>query len=106
LFSKVIIPPLTTTNVLVDEFPMPYRSQWIKFNVNQTGFYRVLYETDLWNSILNVLLTNPAVFTPTDRANLIDDSFALSKYHNILIDKKTKCWSILKGYSCPQGWIY
>jgi len=58
---------------------MPFRADWIKFNVNQTGFYRVQYEGNLWNVLINVLLTNPNAFSPTDRANLIDDAFTLSK---------------------------
>lgn len=66
---------------------MPFRADWIKFNVNQTGFYRVQYEGNLWNSLINVLLTNLSAFSPTDRANLIDDAFTLSKYILLFLDE-------------------
>ncbi|XP_021954471.1 endoplasmic reticulum aminopeptidase 2 [Folsomia candida] len=61
------------------EFSMSFRAEWIKFNVNQTGFYRVQYEGQLWDSLIKVLLTNPFILSPTDRASLIDDAFTLCK---------------------------
>ena len=32
-------------------------SSWIKFNVNETGFYRVNYPADVWNTFSSVLNT-------------------------------------------------
>ncbi|ODN00507.1 Endoplasmic reticulum aminopeptidase 2 [Orchesella cincta] len=63
----------------MNEFTMPYRAEWIKFNVNQTGFYRVHYQGKLWDSLVKTLLSNPFVLSPTDRASLIDDAFTLCK---------------------------
>ncbi|KAL1493346.1 hypothetical protein ABEB36_011418 [Hypothenemus hampei] len=53
--------------------------KWIKANVNQTGFYRVMYEEQMWHSLINILKTNHTVFSATDRANLIDDAFTLCR---------------------------
>ena len=64
---------------------MPFRAEWIKFNVNQTGFYRVQYEGQLWDSLVNVLLSTPEVLSATDRASLIDDAFTLCKYVALFI---------------------
>lgn len=51
--------------------------EYIKFNVNQSGFYRVSYPEEMWNSIISTLMTNHEKFSPVDRANLIDDAFTL-----------------------------
>lgn len=34
---------------------------WIKFNVNQTGFYRVLYPDSIWHSFSQQLQFDPTV---------------------------------------------
>ena len=51
--------------------------EYIKCNVNQTGFYRVSYPDDMWNAIVKTLLKDHTKFSPSDRANLIDDAFTL-----------------------------
>ncbi|CAG9759897.1 unnamed protein product [Ceutorhynchus assimilis] len=53
--------------------------KWIKANINQTGFYRVMYETEMWHSLINILKTNHTIFSAADRANLIDDAFTLCR---------------------------
>lgn len=58
-------------------FEIPPDVEYIKCNVNQTGFYRVTYPDDMWTSIIKTLLTNHMKFTPADRANLVDDVFTL-----------------------------
>lgn len=52
---------------------------WMKANVNQSGYYRVNYGRDIWNAILLQLQTNHTVFSPADRAGLLDDVFTLSR---------------------------
>jgi aminopeptidase N len=52
---------------------------WIKANVNQSGFYRVMYDEATWRSLIGVLRNNHTVFNPADRANLIDDAFTLCR---------------------------
>lgn len=51
--------------------------EYIKCNINQTGFYRVSYTEEMWNAIINTLLKDHTKFSPADRANLIDDAFTL-----------------------------
>ncbi|CAG7629470.1 unnamed protein product [Allacma fusca] len=70
---------LAWMNMSEVEFEMPFRSTWVKFNVNQTGFYRVQYEGQGWNALINVLRSDPQSLSPTDRASLIDDAFTLCK---------------------------
>ncbi|RLU25456.1 hypothetical protein DMN91_001612 [Ooceraea biroi] len=50
---------------------------YIKCNINQTGFYRVNYPKEMWTSIIKTLMKNHTVFSAADRASLIDDAFSL-----------------------------
>lgn len=65
-------------NVLV-KFEVGSEIKWIKANVNQTGFYRVMYDDDIWQALINTLKHNHTVFNAADRASLIDDAFSLSR---------------------------
>ncbi|CAL7945633.1 unnamed protein product [Xylocopa violacea] len=58
-------------------FEIPATVEYIKCNVNQSGFYRVTYPEDMWASIIATLLKDHKKFSPADRANLIDDAFTL-----------------------------
>lgn len=58
--------------------------KWIKLNAEQKGYYRVLYDKDNWDEIINQLRLDHSVFTPKDRMGLISDSFALC--HGNLLD--------------------
>ncbi|PAA72244.1 hypothetical protein BOX15_Mlig032987g1 [Macrostomum lignano] len=53
-------------------------TSWYLLNLRSTGFYRVNYDAGNWDALINQLLLNHSVFTPQDRARLIDDSFALA----------------------------
>ncbi|XP_019765505.2 endoplasmic reticulum aminopeptidase 1 isoform X4 [Dendroctonus ponderosae] len=53
--------------------------KWIKANTNQSGFYRVMYEEEMWHSLIKLLKTNHTMFSAADRANLIDDAFTLCR---------------------------
>jgi aminopeptidase N len=61
------------------KFDIPANTTWIKVNVNQSGFYRVTYSDDIWQSIISALQHNHSVFSPADRASLIDDAFTLCR---------------------------
>ena len=52
--------------------------KWFKLNVDQTGFYRVIYTKDQWNKLGNVM--SPDGPLPlTDRLGLLSDSFAAGR---------------------------
>ncbi|KAI4503438.1 hypothetical protein M0802_001660 [Mischocyttarus mexicanus] len=52
---------------------------WIIFNVQQTGYYRVNYDDELWEKIANYLLEEDfTTIHPLNRAQLIDDAFNLA----------------------------
>ncbi|XP_076317963.1 glutamyl aminopeptidase-like [Tachypleus tridentatus] len=52
---------------------------WFKFNVNQIGFYVINYEENDWQKITDLLKKNHEVWSPSNRANVIRDSFFLAR---------------------------
>ncbi|GAB5359892.1 hypothetical protein AAMO2058_000581100 [Amorphochlora amoebiformis] len=52
---------------------------WVKANVDQVGVYRVTYDDETWGLLAAQLRKNHRVLTPTDRAGLIGDAFALAR---------------------------
>ncbi|XP_055602736.1 aminopeptidase N-like [Uranotaenia lowii] len=53
--------------------------QWVIFNRQQVGFYRVNYDPQNWELIIKALIANPQSIHPFNRAQLIDDAFNLAK---------------------------
>ncbi|KAJ8923593.1 hypothetical protein NQ315_010172 [Exocentrus adspersus] len=60
-------------------FELDSNISWIKANVNQTGFYRVMYGEEIWRAIIDKLRKNHKVFSAADRSSLIDDAFSLCR---------------------------
>ena len=67
--------PISSTTTTAPEATV----EWIKVNVNQSGFYRVNYETDMWLALIRTLRQNHSVFSAADRAGLLDDAFTLCR---------------------------
>jgi len=59
----------------------------ILVNVNAKGFYRVLYEGDLWSEIKTAVKDNLEQFTPQNRAMFLDDIFEISKSGKVSIEE-------------------
>lgn len=57
---------------------LPGAVDWIKFNKNQVGYYRVNYPTDMWQSLTKGLFETHDAFSVSDRAHLINDVYALA----------------------------
>lgn len=56
---------------------LPQKVDWVKFNVDMSGYYMVHYASDGWNAIINLLQHNYMALTSNDRASLIHDVFQL-----------------------------
>ncbi|XP_037111087.1 alanyl (membrane) aminopeptidase b [Syngnathus acus] len=54
-------------------------SEWLLANLNVTGYYRVNYDQDNWNKLLNVLKTTHETIPVINRAQLVDDAFNLAR---------------------------
>ncbi|EDV93149.1 GH18428 [Drosophila grimshawi] len=57
---------------------LPAAVQWIKFNHDQVGYYRVNYDQALWQSLANQMVAKPDAFSAGDRASILNDAFALA----------------------------
>ncbi|XP_022181225.1 aminopeptidase N-like isoform X1 [Myzus persicae] len=56
-------------------------NNWVLFNINETGFYRVNYDSKNWNMLIEYL-TDPEMYSnigTINRAQLIDDAMSLSR---------------------------
>ncbi|XP_058825933.1 aminopeptidase N-like [Topomyia yanbarensis] len=54
-------------------------NQWIIFNREQFGYYRVNYDQHNWELIIDALFVNPLSISRANRAQLVDDSFNLAR---------------------------
>ena len=63
---------------LVYEVELPADVTWIKANLNNTGFYRVNYPTHMWYGLIEQLVRENAIFSTSDRAQIINDAFSLN----------------------------
>ncbi|XP_058703141.1 aminopeptidase N [Poecile atricapillus] len=64
---------------------------WLLLNLNVTGYFRVNYNQENWDQLLNQLGTNHQVFPVINRAQIIDDAFNLAraKYVNVTLALST-----------------
>ena len=51
--------------------------KWLKVNINGSGYYRVQYPEFIWRSLASQLDEDHTFISAVDRAQLIDDAFAL-----------------------------
>ncbi|CAB4031270.1 glutamyl aminopeptidase-like, partial [Paramuricea clavata] len=76
------------TNAVIDPIWMPQEdialditvndNGWLKLNPNQTGYYRVNYPIENWKNLAKTLQYDHQRLSPSDRAGLLDDVFALA----------------------------
>ncbi|KAJ8417525.1 hypothetical protein AAFF_G00223680 [Aldrovandia affinis] len=62
---------------------LPSDVSWIKANVNSSGFYRVRYDRATLGALATQLYWGPDIFSPADRASLIDDTFHLASQGSV-----------------------
>jgi glutamyl aminopeptidase len=61
----------------------PGNVTWIKFNVDQVGYYRVRYEQSMWESLTEALKVNIDALSILDRAHLLNDVFSLAQAQQV-----------------------
>ncbi|XP_066184231.1 aminopeptidase N [Sylvia atricapilla] len=71
----------TNSNFRVDS------PNWLLLNLNVTGYFRVNYNQENWDQLINQLSTDHTVFPVINRAQIIDDAFNLAraKYVNVTL---------------------
>ncbi|KAF5893715.1 endoplasmic reticulum aminopeptidase 1-like, partial [Clarias magur] len=73
----------TKTDVLY----LPEEVDWIKFNVDMSGYYIVHYEGSGWDDLIALLKHNHTALTSNDRASLINNAFQLVSVGKLPLDK-------------------
>ena len=58
-------------------------SLFLQLNSGRQGFYRVSYSTDMFSPLLPAL--RDGTLSPQDRMGLLNDAFALVRWHNNII---------------------
>lgn len=64
-------------NFPVDVLYLPADVEWIKFNVDMSGYYIVHYDSASWDALINLLRHNHTALSSNDRASLINNVFQL-----------------------------
>ena len=73
-------------------------SDWILFNINEFGFYRVNYDQRNWNLLIEGLKGNITQFPVVSRAQLIDDAFSLARAGDLSVTVPLE----LSKYLCAE----
>ncbi|XP_064088444.1 aminopeptidase N-like isoform X2 [Macrobrachium nipponense] len=58
---------------------LPARDKWVIFNLQETGYFRVNYDDNNWNLIVQQLEENHGVINIINRAQIIDDALDLAR---------------------------
>lgn len=72
----------TKTDVLY----LPEQADWVKFNVDMSGYYMVHYAGEGWNSLIKLLQHNHTALSSNDRASLIHNVFQLVSIGKVRLD--------------------
>ncbi|KAG4070580.1 hypothetical protein HA402_011967 [Bradysia odoriphaga] len=60
-------------------FALSGEVDWVIFNIQQTGYYRVNYDTATWENIRQALKTNNTDIHVLNRAQIVDDALNLAR---------------------------
>ncbi|XP_018019814.1 aminopeptidase N [Hyalella azteca] len=75
--------PNTEESITIDGIP---DGQWVVFNLQETGYYRVNYDSNNWQLLVDQLTSNLSVINLVSRAQLIDDSMDLARAGQLQYD--------------------
>uniref|UniRef100_H3DD78 Leucyl/cystinyl aminopeptidase n=1 Tax=Tetraodon nigroviridis TaxID=99883 RepID=H3DD78_TETNG len=64
-------------------FKVPESVKWLKLNYKNTGFYIVHYKDESWAALREALSRNVSILTQEDRASLVHNVFALSRFGRV-----------------------
>lgn len=73
----LVFTPCCVLLLRADVLYLPEEVDWVKFNVDMSGYYMVHYVGEGWNSIIKVLQHNHTALSSNDRASLIHNIFQL-----------------------------
>ncbi|XP_001662886.2 aminopeptidase N [Aedes aegypti] len=79
-------------------------NEWIIFNKQQVGYYRVNYDANNWELITNALINNLSSIDRLNRAQLIDDAYWLARSGRLDIEVLMKLLTYLKDETEYAPW--
>uniref|UniRef100_A0A3Q2YBD9 Aminopeptidase n=1 Tax=Hippocampus comes TaxID=109280 RepID=A0A3Q2YBD9_HIPCM len=92
----------------VDLFRVPNGVDWVKFNVDMSGYYVVHYGKEGWKNMIKLLHKNHTALSGKDRASLIHDAFRLVSIKKLgletaldlsaYLSKETDIISVTQGF--------
>lgn len=78
--------------------------EWIKFNKDQVGYYRVFYDAEMWKSLNKALEDDVDSMTALDRAHLLNDVFSLAEALQVPYDTALTMTRYLKNETHFVPW--
>jgi len=84
---------------------IPYDGcDWIKFNVNQKGYYRVQYPAEEWTKFSQLLQHQHELFSSSDRTSLLNDAFSLASAGRIAYESALNLTLYLSNETAVAPW--
>nr|XP_027218923.1 aminopeptidase N-like [Penaeus vannamei] len=74
---------------------LPPRDQWVIFNLQETGYYRVNYDDHNWGLLIQQLRNDHEVISTINRAQIIDDAMNLAKAGQITYETALSVYTYL-----------
>ncbi|XP_037790314.1 uncharacterized protein LOC119585704 [Penaeus monodon] len=74
---------------------LPPKDQWVIFNLQETGYYRVNYDDHNWNLLIQQLRNNHELISTINRAQIIDDAMNLAKAGQITYETALSVYTYL-----------
>ncbi|XP_031619288.1 membrane alanyl aminopeptidase-like [Contarinia nasturtii] len=79
--------------------------EWIIFNVQQTGYYRVNYDDFTWTKIDKVLYDSHTSVHILNRAQIVDDALSLSRGHQLNYEQSLHTVQYLQKETDYIPWV-
>ncbi|XP_028172421.1 membrane alanyl aminopeptidase-like isoform X1 [Ostrinia furnacalis] len=98
---------LTPTTVMLgksDEIQIDAGDAWVIFNVQQKGMYRVNYDENNWKRIANALKADINNIHFLNRAQIVDDVFALMRSQRMTFEKGFEVLDFLRDDTSYYSW--
>ncbi|KAK7075936.1 hypothetical protein SK128_026115, partial [Halocaridina rubra] len=70
---------MADTDLEITVSNLPSETHWVIFNIQESYFYRVNYDTNNWDLLFDQLNTDPFVIHPLNRAQINDDYLDISR---------------------------
>lgn len=104
--SNNLSPPtwLNGETIEVPYTPNTKNNHLVQVNQHQLGYYRVNYNDDHWDNLIEILKENHKTFSEQSRAQLIDDSVNLARAGLLSYEKVFSLLSYLKDEVSVVPW--